>query len=135
MSKVHGKNFAVYVDGVIVGDCLDCTLNINQSLPDVTSKDDANWKKVIPGMRDWSVDTAYLFDENNALDGVDLIDLIIDATQVRVEFSQGSDATTYWYGNAYPSAESIVAPTDNGVSGNITFVGDGELGKVTISSS
>ena len=135
MAKVAGKNFAVYVEGEKIGDCRDCTLNISQALIDATSKDDANWLARLPSNREWSVDVTALFDETNDPDVVDLIDMILNATQVTVEFSQGSNGTTYWYGEAYATTSSISAPMADITSSTITFVGDGVLTKASVSGS
>jgi predicted secreted protein len=137
MSKIHGKNLTVYVDGDKVGDAKDCTLNINQGLVDTTSKDDSNWATRLADMRDWSVDVSYLHDESNTLDGVALIDLILNATQVVVEFTtaDSSEAATYWYGNAFVTTATMSAPMGDAVNGSVTFVGDGLLNKGTLTVS
>ena len=135
MAKIHGKNLAVYVDGDKVGDSRDCTLNVNQNLVDASSKDDANWSAKLAGMRDWSVDTSYLHDESNTVSADELIDLILNASQVVIEFSLASASSTFWYGNAYASTASLTAPLDDAVNGSITFVGDGALTKSTVPSS
>jgi len=135
MAKVAGKNFAVYVDGDKVGDCRDCTLNISQALIDATSKDDANWLARLPSNREWSVDVTALFDETNDPDVVDLVDLILNATEVTVEFSQGSVGTTYWYGEAYATTTNVSAPMSDITTGGITFQGTGALTKASISGS
>lgn len=138
MSKVHGKNFAVFVDSDKVGDCRDCTLNVNQNLPDATSKDDGNWAAHLNGMRDWSIDVEHLWDEDNTFDAVDMIDLILNASSVTVEFSVGSngaDGDTYFYGTASLASDSISAPLDDVTSGSASFTGNGPLNKATVSAS
>jgi len=138
MSKVHGRNFAVWVDGSKVGDCRDCTLTINQADVPATSKDDSNWMRRLTGMRDWSVDVDQLWDEDNTFDMVDLVDLILNASTVQVEFSlgaNGSSGDTYFYGDAILSSQSISAPMEDVTSGSATFVSDGPLSKATISTS
>ena len=137
MSKIHGKNLVVYVDGVRVGDSRDCTLNVNQNLVEAGSKDDANWSVKLAGVRDWSVDVSYLHDESNLVDGVSLIDLLLNATQATVEFTTADSdyAATFWYGETFASTGSLSAPLDDVVSGSITFVGTGALAKGTITSS
>ena len=132
MPKIHGKNFAVYADGVKVGDNTDCTLTVNQALEDASSKDDANWKYVVPGMRDWQVSVSFLYDEANSLAPDDILDMILNADQVVVEFSQATASTVYWYGNAYVSTGSVNAPMST-ANGSVTFIGDGPLNKATIS--
>lgn len=137
MGKIHGKNLTVWVDGVKVGDARDCTLNVNQNLVETGSKDDANWSTKLAGIRDWSIDVSYLHDDDNTLDGVDIMDLILNATQVEVEFSTGNSSlmASYWYGNAYASTSSLTAPLDDALNGSVTFVGDGALNKGTLSVS
>jgi len=137
MAKIHGKNFAVYVDGDLVGDSRDCTINVNQNMVDTSSKEDANWSTKLPGMRDWSIDVAFLHDPSNTVSGEELFDLILNASQCVVEFSTGNATTdsTFYYGNAYASTASMTAPLDDAVNGSINFVGDGELNKGTVTTS
>lgn len=135
MAKIHGKDFGVYVDDVLIGDSTDCTLNVNMSMVPVTSKDDANWADNLAGMRDWSVDVSYIQDSSNALDGVDLLDLILNATEVEIVFSKTSGSTEYWYGQAFASTNSVAAPLDGGVGGSITFIGKNALNKASIAYS
>jgi len=135
MAKIHGKDFGVYVDDVLIGDSKDCTLNVNQAMVAVTSKDDANWADNLAGMRDWSVDVSYIQDSANAVDGVDLLDLILGAAEVQIVFSKTSGSTEYWYGQAFASSSSIAAPLEGGVGGSINFVGKGILNKASIAYS
>jgi predicted secreted protein len=135
MGKVVGKDFAVYVDGVKIGDNTECTLNVSQALLDATSKDDANWTARLPGLREWSVDVSTLYDESNSFDVVDAIDLILNATKVQIEFSIGENGTTYFYGDAYLATGSISAPMADIATSGLTFNSDGALAKATISGS
>lgn len=138
MAKIAGQNFAVYADGVKIGDARDCTLNVSQTLIDATSKDDANWLARLTSQREWSVDVTVVFDEANAFDVVDLNDLILNATQVVIEFSQGengANGSTYWYGNAYLASCNISAPMADVTTASATFTGDGALTKASISAS
>jgi hypothetical protein len=135
MAKIAGQNFAVYADGTKIGDARDCTLNVSQTLIDATSKDDANWLARLTSQREWSIDVTVVFDEANAFDVVDLNDLILNATQVVVEFSQGTDGTTYWYGNAYLASCNISAPMADVTTASATFTGDGALTKASITGS
>lgn len=135
MAKVAGKDFAVYADGVKIGDARDCSLNLNHALLTSTSKDDANWEARLPGMRDWSIDVNLVYDESNSFAPDDALDLIINATLVQVEFSQGTNGSTYWYGNAYLSPASISAPMTDVTTASLTFLSDGALSKGSISGS
>jgi hypothetical protein len=135
MAKVVGKDFAVYVDGVKIGDNKECTLNVTQNLLDATSKDDSNWTKRLPGLREWSVDVSTLYDESSTFDVVDAIDLIINATQVQVEFSIGTSGTTYWYGDAYLNTDGLTAPMGDMVTNSLTFLSDGPLAKASVTGS
>lgn len=134
MAKLHGKNFAVYVAGVKVGDATDCTLNTTQEIIPTTSKDDANWEDHIVGTRGWNVSVDYLEDSTNTFSAEDAIDLILNASEVLVEFSQATDSTVYWYGQASAESSNVTAPM-GAVGGSLTLHGKGELSKATITSS
>lgn len=134
MAKLHGKLFSVYVAGVKVGDSRECTLNVNQEVIKIVSKDDNNWEGGLPGVRNWSIAVDFIHDNTNSLDTEDIIDLLLDATNALVEFSQGLDATTYWYGQAYADTASLTAPMGY-VNGTLNFIGLDALNKATIASS
>ena len=134
MAKVDGKLLAIYVAGVKVGDAMDCTLTANQEIIKILSKDDSNWEDALPGARTWGITVDYLWDETNSFGAEEAMDLILDASKVLVEFSQGLDATTYFYGQAYADTSSINAPKGF-INGSISFVGVDALNKATIASS
>ena len=134
MGKIHGKNFAVYVAGVKVGDATDCTLNLAQEIIPVTSKDDANQEDHIVGTRNWNITVDFIEDSTNSFSAEDAIDLILDASSVLVEFSTASDSDTYYYGTASAESVSLNAPM-GAVNGSLTLHGKDALNKATISSS
>lgn len=128
MSKLHGKNLSVYVASVKVGDATDCTLDVKQEIIPVTSKDDSNWEDSIVGTRGWSVSVDFLHDEDNSFDNKDAVDLIINASEVQVEFTLEVTGATYYYGNAYAEGASINAPMGP-ITGSLTLHGKDALNK------
>jgi len=134
MAKIHGKNFAVYVAGVKVGDATDCTLNTTQEIIPVTSKDDDNWEDHIVGTRGWNVSVDFIEDSTNSFSAEDAIDLILNASEVLIEFSTATATDTYYYGQASAENANINAPM-GGVNGSITFHGKDALSKAVISAS
>jgi len=134
MAKIHGKDLAIYVDDVKIGDSTDCTLNVTQAFADATSKDDANWESVLAGMRSWTVSTNFIHDSSNSFETYDMVDLILNATKVEIVFSIGTD-TNYFYGDAYASGTNISGPKDGSVSGDISFKGTGALNRAAIAFS
>jgi hypothetical protein len=136
MAKLHGKNFAVYADGVKVGDATDCTLNLTQEIIPTTSKDDANWEDSITGTRGWSVSVDYIEDDTNSLSMVEIIDTLLDADELLVEFTPEGATTsgTYWYGQAFTESTSANAPM-GAVNGSVTFHGKGALSTATYAGS
>lgn len=138
MAKIHGKNFAVYVAGVKVGDATNCVLTVNQEIIDTENSnddiDEGNWQGHIVGIRSWSVSVDYLEDSSNSFSAEDAIDLILDATEALVEFSQAAESTVYWFGQAHVDTTNLNAPK-GAVNGSLNFIGNGELEKATISAS
>lgn len=136
--KLHGKNFAVYAAGVKVGDAMNCVLTVNQEIIQTENSNDdiaeGNWADHIVGIRSWSVSVDYLEDSSNTFSAEDAIDMILDASEVQVEFSQATASTVYWFGQASVDTTTLNAPKGT-VNGAINFVGKGELRKATVSSS
>lgn len=135
MAKIPGKNFVVYIDGAKLGDCKDCSITLNQNLIPTTSKDDSNWTTRLAGERDWQVTVDALWDETNSFDLVDAANLIINATEVTVEFTTATASETAFYGQAFLQTQTINAAMGDATGGGLTFVGDGALATYVIPSS
>lgn len=137
MSKVNGTNLVVIANGVCVAGCTSCTLNINQNLPDATSKDSSGWAEHIRGLRDWSIDFDALYDPNGVYSAEELIDTIIGRLPVTIEFATEGvgNGGLKWSGVASLENATLTAPMEETVTISGSFKGNGALAKGTVSAS
>jgi TP901-1 family phage major tail protein len=135
MAKINGTDFLVYVDNVAIGASTSCTLNLNAAMIDITSKDSAGWKEVLPGLRDWSIDVEGLYDPAQTFDAEELFDALDTRDEVTIKFSTTEVGATYYTGYAYVTNLKISAPMEDKTTITCTFVGTADLNKATVSGS
>lgn len=117
-----------------------CTVDINQELKEVVCKGnntDAGWKGVTPKQKSWtmSIDNLYVINtETNEASWSDVVDAIINATEVSVIFEATDDAAasgeTEKYtltGKAYVESTSLTAPAEEDSTFSVTLTGNGKL--------
>ena len=128
----NGTQMLLYIDGVAVGAATSHTLNVNAEMIDATTKSSAGWKDVLPGLRDWSMDTENLV-QFDATEGIDESFADLGArTQVVLKFSTEVTGDSRWTGSAYVTSISINAPMEDVVSYSMSFAGDGALTLETV---
>lgn len=101
---------------------------------DITNKDSAGWKAVLPGLKSWTCEGAGLvvMDENNeggaATYGLaHLYSLIANKTRVTLKFKSTNTDDWYFQGYAYLSQASQDAPNEGNTTYSMSFTGDGAL--------
>lgn len=52
MAKINGTKIKILVGGTTLSNIHTCTLNTTRAMIDVTTKDSASWKEVLPGLKD-----------------------------------------------------------------------------------
>lgn len=60
MAKINGTKIKFLVGGTSISNVSTCTLSTSRGMIDVTNKDSASWKEVLPGLKD-ATGTAELF--------------------------------------------------------------------------
>ena len=135
MSKVNGTNFLVYADGVAIAASKTCTLNYNANMIDVTTKDSAGAKEVIPGLTDWSIDVDGLHDPSGQFSLEDVYDAIYQGLKLTVKFSTTEAGSLYFEGDAYVNKGTLAAPMEDATTLSISFVGTGALSKHNVGGS
>jgi predicted secreted protein len=119
MAKVNGTSVLVYCDDTLIAAQKGCTVNIEQALPDCTSKDSAGWEEHINGTRVITCDFDALF-STTGLSDEDLIAQLTDRDTIELSISGGGIAII---GDASLQNVSINAPQEEaaGISGTFKF--------------
>ena len=131
MAKFNATNLVLKCSGTIVAHTTSSTLNINQDLPDATTKDSSGWSENISGLRDWSIDVEGLTDYSASFGADELADLILNRTTCTVEFGTGTTGDTKFSGTVNLASLTQDAPLEDVASFSGSLTGTGELTKAT----
>lgn len=122
----NGTNLLVTVEGTAIGHTTSCSLSISHDLPESTTKDSAGWSEVISGTRSGEVSFDGLVMYNDSNDNViELIDYVINRTQVTVVFGTSESGDTIYTAEGYVASVEQSADMEAPVSysGTITLTG------------
>jgi len=131
-NKINGDDLLVYADGVLVGHSIDATISFTQDTPDATTKDSAQWNDHIKGNRGYELSGSGLLAFDSAMNGVEMIDFILNATTVTFRFSNGVATDIEYRGSVSVTAASISAPQNAPAGYDFSWLGKGAPTKVTI---
>ena len=130
MAQVNGTIMTVYYNSTsLILSTTDCTLNLNQDLPDTTNKGSGGWASHINGLKDWSIDFSGMYENAGTGETTDeLMAIIIAGTAaVTMKFGITASAATGYSGSGTLSNISIDAPTEGTTTMSGTIVGTGAL--------
>lgn len=141
MPAYNGTLILLQDDGTPFSLVTDATLNVDQDLPDSSSKDSAGWADHVKGQRSWSVDVDGRadFDSTDTGNVKVLFDYIDNRSDVTIEFepdTASADVTgsvASWTGTASLANVSITAPNEDTVNFSGSFTGNGALTLTVIS--
>ena len=66
MATFNGTKLGVYVGGTLIAAATDCSLSLATETIDISTKDSAAWRELLPGMRSGSMSVSGLIDYTNA---------------------------------------------------------------------
>lgn len=124
---INGTAMKLYCAGVALAYSNSFDLNVNMGEIDVTTKDSAGWKDVLPGLRDWSVSADGVVALDSSTNAEYISGLVTNRTQVNLKMSTMVSGDGYWHGQAYVTNLTITAPMEDKVTFSCSFVGDGAL--------
>jgi predicted secreted protein len=132
MAKFNGTDLLVYVGTVAIAHSTSATLNIEQDLPDATTKGSGGFADHINGLKNWSIDFDGLVDYAASYGVEELFDNLKNGNNVTVKFSTSTNGDSLWTGTASVSSLTMTAEMEAPVSFSGTFVGKGTLTKSTV---
>jgi predicted secreted protein len=132
MPKINGTDLLVYVGATPIAHSTSATLNIEQDLPDATTKSSGGWADHINGLKNWSIDFDGLVDYSASYGAEELFDNLKNGNNVTVKFSTTGVGDSYWTGTASVASLSMTADMEAPVSFSGTFTGKGTLSRTTV---
>jgi len=133
-TKINATNLLVYAAGTAIGASKGATLSIDSDVIDVTTKDSAGWREILPGLRSWSISVEALltFDESPKRPYDYLYDALVNRTKIAVKFSTEVSGDDKFFGDVYVTSAPIEAPMEDAMAYSITLEGTGALTRQTV---
>jgi TP901-1 family phage major tail protein len=117
----------LYLNGVAVGMATDVSIRMGTSEIDVSSKDSARWKEILPGQRDWGVDHSAIVAFDSTLGMKEIYALEGTKVKIKVKVKTTPTTTDYWHGEAYLTSVEMTAPLEDKVTFTCALTGTGVL--------
>ena len=136
--QLNGTNLEVYAGGTLIAYSTSCTININHSTRNTSSKESGGWEESMEGMRTWDVSCdalyAWLRSDGGAIAKTTMSDMFTNYINTRTSFelTWGSALTTgvgwtKYVGTAWMTSASITAATEETATFSVNFQGSGSL--------
>lgn len=142
--RINGNSLALYIgtdatrastttgaagERIPIGNATSATLDVSNSVIDVTTKDSNSWREVISGRRSWTISTDGLLDNFGTTstthrDSDEINMYALAGTTIYLEFGVG-DAR--FVGQGVISSLSQSGPSDAEATWSVTIEGSGEL--------
>lgn len=125
---INGTDLGVYLGGspTLIALATSCNLTLNREMRDITNKDSSGYKKVLPGMKSWTVTTEGLYNPSTSNSFITLYSAWTGGTQLTLTWKNSSQ-DYYYTGTAYITNLTQNAPLEGNVTWSVTFQGDGAI--------
>lgn len=132
MSKVNGTNMTIYSGADVILWSKSCTLNVEQDLPDGTTKDSLGWEEHINGVRRWSIDFDGAWDvSGSGLTPNELIAIIVARTADSViKFGTTALAASGYTGNGTIKNIQVSGTMEDVATFSGSIVGNGAIAAI-----
>lgn len=133
MAKYNGTDLVILKGGVQIAHTQDCSLSLEQDLPDASTKDSAGYAEHINGQRSWSISVSGLIDYS-ASEGIDeLADMILNRSSATIRISTEVSGDTYFEGTCnLASLEPATGGTEDVANWSGELTGTGAITKATV---
>jgi predicted secreted protein len=134
MPAFNGTTILLRADGNPLALLTDTTLNIEQDLPDSTTKDSGGWADHINGLRSFSIDVDGLADFTGTTGNAKILtDFITGRENVSFRFATTTSGQLQYSGTVSLASISITAPNEDTATLTGSMTGKGALTVGTVS--
>lgn len=129
MPKINGTDLLLYVGFNPIAHSTSATLNIEQDLPDSSTKGSAGFTDNINGLKNWSIDFDGLVDYSASYGVEELFDNLKNGNNVNMAFTtDNKDGTfTFFRGVTSCSSLTMTAEMEAPASFSGTLIGKGAI--------
>ncbi len=125
MAIFNGTDLGVYIDQVLIAAATDVSLTLNAETIDITTKDSAAFRELLPGVRSGSISVSGLIDYVDAAnkDTLNLYDAWENRSVLALKFSKATLATgeASFSANAFITSLEQSGGTEDTASYSATF--------------
>lgn len=132
MAKINGTDMTIYSGTDVILWCKNCTLNVEQDLPDGTTKGSLGWEEHINGVRRWTIDFDGAWDvSGSGMTPNEMIAIIVARTADSViKFGTTAAAATGWTGNGTIKNIQIGAQMEDVATFSGSIKGNGAIAAI-----
>ncbi|MCJ7449659.1 MAG: phage tail protein [Bacteroidales bacterium] len=125
--KINGHDLLVYVTTTAIGHSTSCSVTLNSGTVATTSKGSFKWQDILPGCRDWTVETSGMITLDTTIGIEELWGYINGKTKLTLKFATSDAADRFFTGYAYLTSVSAEAPDESPSTFTATFQGTAKL--------
>ncbi|MEM9685301.1 MAG: hypothetical protein AAF934_00080 [Bacteroidota bacterium] len=126
----RGRNLRISVEGEVIYHATECSFSTSKDFEEIATKD-TNGKEQYPGDHGWSLSTNYLVADRpgggTQQDVSTLLGFYQNNTLLTVEFTTGVTGDIVISGSAYIDNCNITSTVNQVVSGDFSFLGNGDF--------
>ena len=132
MAKVNGTDMTIYSGSDVILWSKTCTLNVEQDLPDGTTKGSSGWEEHIAGVRRWTIDFDGACDvSGSGLTMNEIVAIIVGRTaDSTIKFGTSAAAATGWTGSGTFKNLTITGNMEDVSTFSGQIVGNGALAAI-----
>ena len=135
MAIFNGTDLGVYIDQVLIAAATDVSLTLNAETIDITTKDSAAFRELLPGVRSGSISVSGLIDYVDAAnrDTLNLYDAWENRSVLALKFSKATLGTgeASFSANAFITSLEQSGGTEDTASYSATFELTGTIDETT----
>lgn len=131
MAKINGTSILLYSGANLIAASKNHTLNLESDTMDVTTKDSAGWKEILPALKSWSIDCDGLVSFSDTYNLEYFVDAIANRTLLSVKLQTGTAGNERFLGDVYVTSASLEAPMEDATSFSVSMEGTGALSHET----
>ena len=131
-TKKNGTSLLLYTGSDAIAASKSHSLSVNSESIDVTTKDSAGWKDILPGLKSWTVDCEGLVAFDNSFNYEYLLDALRNRTKLSIKLETTVVGDERLKGDVYVTSVELSAPQEDAISFTASFEGTGALTHETI---
>lgn len=126
---INGTDLLLFIDAThVIGHSTTCSMTLSADMRDVSNKDSAGWKAVLPGQKNWTAQAEGLTVFSDTYNLKYMMDLIVNKTPVSLKLTTPNPTGDYtWAGSAYVTSVNMNGANEANSTFSVSFQGTAAL--------